>query len=302
MDLALFCKTFRDDVDRVARLIDTVEANNTDRLPMILAAPRADHRLIADHIGAGRAMMIADEDIVRLRSPRLGWYQQQIVKLAFGTTGLAENFVIIDSDHYMLRPFRRTDFLTDNGTPYLILSDHHYIADPDNDYVTRLLVDLAAGGEVELCSPSPEIVEATRGPGAAAIRISREEIEPGAVLASLVPKAQSIMQRQGIEFKFMHGPIWSASAIMALKEQVLDRDGVDFETLIEICPWEANWYGNWVLSSGCIEVVPKEMMFIHFRTDESIIRAREMGITNAVLARAFLGVALAARHQELMSI
>ena len=301
MEFALFCKTFRDDVDRLARLVDSAEAFNTEDLPFIITAPREDHRVIADHIGVGRTMLIADEDILRFRLERGGWYQQQVMKLAFGMSGLVDNYIILDSDHYVIRPFRKSDFLTENGTPYTIMSEYYHIAE-HNHYIKRVFAELAAGMDVELRTTSPEILSAAKGPGVDAIRITPDMADPDAVPESTLWKTQAFMQRPGPGFCYYHGPIISTKALLALKETVLDRDGSDFETLIAIAPWEAYWYTEWVLSTRCIEVVPKAPMFVHFVTDESIIRAREIGLTNTALARSFMGVALAARHQELLSV
>ena len=301
MELALFCKTFRDDVNRLCRLLDTIERYNIDHLPVVISAPRADHQCIRSTIGSNRVLLLADEDILRRDLGTRGWYEQQIVKFNFALTGIADNYAIIDADHYIVREFSRSDFLATDGSPYLISSLFPFIAGRVDD-ADEMLAEIAVGREIGARGSTISIIEETRPPAAVEVRLSAEMIEPGVPLRFLIPKIKELMQRPGPLLHFMPGPIWSAKAVRALKEQVLDPSGIDFTALIDISPWEADWYANWVLTSRCIEVLPKVPLFFHFPTDDLIIRAREMGITNTVLARSFLGVALAARHQELLSL
>lgn len=126
--LVTMLKSYAGDYDYVARLVPTYRRHNTDAIPLYLVVPISDVPLFAPFAGEGLLVM-ADEDVTTdFLSPEqaaevrngLGIANAGVVKLAFGTLGIADNYFAIDSDSLFIRDFGRSDFLDAKGTPYLV--------------------------------------------------------------------------------------------------------------------------------------------------------------------------------------
>ena len=92
----LFCKSFKDDVLRTKRLVESIARFNQDKIPFYLSVPSADIELFKSTInfnklndlGNGDFYLILDEDIVTaIPNSSLedyynmkGYWNQQVVK------------------------------------------------------------------------------------------------------------------------------------------------------------------------------------------------------------------------------
>ena len=62
--VALFCKSYRDDVLRAKRLARSVERFNMEGLPLYVSVPSSDLALFQEHCAGLPLTLISDEEIV----------------------------------------------------------------------------------------------------------------------------------------------------------------------------------------------------------------------------------------------
>lgn len=129
--IALYCKSYRDDVQRARRLAESVAQFNVESLPFYVSVPEDDLAIFRERFASLPAEFVTDEEIVAA-NPRFdratfaklpGRVGQQIVKAEFWRLGLSESYVCLDSDCYFLKPFRSADFLAPDGTPYTVIHE-----------------------------------------------------------------------------------------------------------------------------------------------------------------------------------
>lgn len=126
-DFAMYCKSYRGDVQRAQVMVETFRRFNRDRLPLYISCPADDLPLFAPLAG-GEVELITDESFAgpyQTRQPMngmsVGYVNQQICKLNFYRTGLADNYLNVDSDTVFIRDFHVGDFMHDTGIPYTVL-------------------------------------------------------------------------------------------------------------------------------------------------------------------------------------
>ncbi len=107
-DAAIFCKSFRDDFDRLKLLLSSVAAQKVD-LPVLISVPENDLELLKSIVGPSQqAHIVTDESYVIPGTPfQYGWLQQQVCKLSVYRTNFAKSYVMIDSDTYFIDDARR---------------------------------------------------------------------------------------------------------------------------------------------------------------------------------------------------
>jgi len=63
-NIALYCKSYRNDFLRLKRLLQSIEKYNLDRIPFYISTPTSDRSLLIEVLGDRGYQWIADEDIV----------------------------------------------------------------------------------------------------------------------------------------------------------------------------------------------------------------------------------------------
>jgi len=122
----LFCKSFRDDVLRVKRLLNSVVAYNVDIIPFYLSVPQRDDDLILEYINfetlkssyRGKIELITDESIVAQKRPTQlatyhatkGYISQQVIKAIAWEKLPCDAYLALDSDAYFTKSFYQRDF------------------------------------------------------------------------------------------------------------------------------------------------------------------------------------------------
>lgn len=127
LKLAIVCKTYKGDVKPFKKLFKTLISHNADNIPVLVSVPKSDVPMFLDIVG-GQATILTDEsyagDYFTKKSHwglPLGYINQEICKLSFWETKIAENYLFVDSDAYFIRDFKRSDFMADANTPYSVL-------------------------------------------------------------------------------------------------------------------------------------------------------------------------------------
>lgn len=299
MAFAVFCKSFRDDLSRCARLVDSVEAHNRGGLPFYLCVPTADRGLFVDRLGTGRFELMTDEEVLQ-RDVRQSWYTQQLVKLAVWRTGFAERWLWIDSDSYFIRDFSLADFISDDGDAAFVASSRDHVIDDQWDAIVEHLRDADAGFDALTNG------EMLRGRGASLtvpglLARLKDAVWAPAPEARL-PRIQAFFGRIGARYNFLPGPVWTRECLESLEREVLTPHALRFEDLLAIAPWEAFWVGEWEIFRGLPRRYVRQPYVVHIRDDATIARMRRARIGEADLARRYLAVTLAARHQAIETL
>jgi len=294
MKFAIFCKSFRDDLHRFARLADSVVRHNRDRLPFYASVPRSDRLLFAERIGSRDVELVCDEDILG-EQVKQSWTTQQLVKLCVGRTGFADAWFWLDSDAYFIRDFGLSDFVRDDGSVAFAASRKLHLLEERWTEVVRELDDPSTTRPLTLA-------ELGGASASHAVAISRWQRWVDAVLRpsfeARLPRIASFFGRTGPSLYYLPGAIWTQDGVRSFEEAVLAPLRMTFSDLLQYAPWEANWIGEWTIASGMRGRHIVESPFLHIRSDEAIRRARREGLGESRLAARYLGLQLAARHQE----
>lgn len=126
-NFVVFCKTYRNDLKNFKRMIKSFNKYNAQNLLMIVSVPEADLEVFKG-FQTEIISIITDESYAKkyFTSEKhgglsIGYVNQEICKLAFWESGLAENYLCVDSDAQFIRDFFVEDFMFDEKTPYTIL-------------------------------------------------------------------------------------------------------------------------------------------------------------------------------------
>jgi len=258
--LALYCKSYRTDLLRVMRLVDSVSRFNEEELPFFLSVPEEDFQLFREHIGANFVQLITDEEILKA-SPRVnlaqvrsmhGAISQQVVKSEFWRLKVSESYVCLDSDAMFIRPFFQHDFLAPDGFPYTVIDEAH---------------DLL---EAAMQHKMPRISEAFRNEA---------------------QKLQQIFGREGRSYSFGPFPlVWHAKVWESLEEQFLLPNSMSFAEAITKAPIESRWYGEALLAYNAIPLHPCQALFKVYHYAWQFDQEARKGVTNRELADIYCGV------------
>ena len=268
--IPLFCKSYHQDVLRVKRMVDSIEAFNADNLPVFISVPSRDRQLFLDKIGSGRCEWLSDEEIVAA-NPALSWKcmqewdpgkSQQVVKSEFWRLHQCAAYLCLDSDSIFIRKFHTSDFLAADGVPYTTMHQ--------SKELLQLAVNLG----------KPKIAENYRqGCGF----------------------AKAIFNRSGPDYDFGPTPvIWASKVWQDLANRYLEPRGMSFMDAINQHPSEIRWYGETLLQYQSIPLHPIEPLFRVYHTDWQYFAQRKMGETLEKLQENYLGVVMQSNwHYEM---
>lgn len=284
----LFCKSSREDLDRFAVLLESVERHNRDALPFVLSVPRCDLPLFRNRFGAQRLEYVANEELTGSRAPR-GWLGQQVVKMNFWRLSRAGAAMMVDSDFVFLRDFGPSDFLDDDGTPFLVVS----LESSTYGAGAHTLIEVLQGVRTLPRLSRESLLEWTAD--------SRPPLPPTLrqrLVGFRAPQVKDWFGREGPALHMMPGPVISYEVQRTFHEEYLAPNRLGYRFLLRGAPWEYVWLGEWLLARRPHDVRPIPPTFLSFTTDADVQHAKSLGITRADIARSFLGVAMAARHQS----
>lgn len=258
--ITIFCKSYRNDLNRAAELAESVRRFNSDSLPFYISVPANDLGLFRNHIGTGDIEWLSDEDIIESnRNISLDAYyslqgqlSQQIVKSEFWRLNPLPSYLCIDSDSIFIKEFRRSNFLVSGSVPYTIMHEgksfHGFC--------------LANGLESFI-----------------------EEFE---IMKS---KFKDMFDRQGPSYNFGPLPVtWHCSVWKDLEKNYLNPKGMTIVDSLTFLPSEAFWYGEALLKYRSIDIVPREPFFKAHLFLEEYEHDRRMGVTHSMLSNLYCGI------------
>ena len=262
-DFMLVCKSYRGDLARVRRLLDTLAPHNPQGLPTVVIVPSDDLPLFREGLAGQRHELVSDEDVVRSHpkagSNQLldrykntpGYRSQQVIKSDAWRLLGCDSYLCVDSDTVFLRDIGRSDFLHPDGHPYTLI------------HQSRDLLQLAVD----------------RGhPGVA--QHFREESQ----------RLKSLFGRVGPDYDFGPQPLlWSSRVWNDLDRRFFEPRGWTLWDAIDHVPTEIRWYGEALLAYQSIPLAPIEPLFRVYHHDWQWLAMRRLGETPEKLADQFLG-------------
>ncbi len=261
LNLVLYCKSYRRDLLRVKRLLESLRQHNIQSIPFYISTPEADREALFQLLGDGKDFhWVSDESIVKanprvpagIEKTRPGGIAQQVIKSEFWRLGIAENYLCIDSDSIFIRDFGKADFLAPDGFPYTVLHQN------------KELFQMASN----------------RGH----LRVERE-------LRKEAETVKALFGRDGPNYYCAPAPfIWSAKVWQSLDQQYLQPKGLTLWDLITPEHPETLIYGETLLKYQAIPVRMIEPLFRIYHYDWHFYLARRLGETQEKLKQNFLGV------------
>jgi len=252
---AILIKSHAPDLPYVERLLASCRRHNRTDIPVYLVVPDEDRAAFA-HVENDVTELLADSQFgdqltrtdVAGFSP--GYINQEIIKLCFWETGLAENYLCLDSDAEFIRDFTAADFMADEGTPFTFLSeDARLRAEPE--YYNEHWVH--------------------RDP-----RLRRIQAEIGLAESPLLT-----VHGQAV---------FSAAVLRSFRDDFLIPRSWDYVAALAIAPYEPTWYSLWLQQSRAIPIIMKEPVFRTFHNAAQHIDFLLADISREDAARAYVGV------------
>jgi len=259
--LVLFCKSYDKDLYRARRMAESVQRFNLDNIPLYLSVPSKDLDDFKKIMGDIPCHFITDETILEKsysvygKIPKLypSHLIQQLIKLEFWRMDLCKNYVWLDSDSYFIKPFKSADFFYDEDTPYTV------------------------------CHESKELREFSS-------RHNKEIIEKFETLAK---KFQGLFNRSGPLYNFGYPPlIWSCRVLNSLHEDYLIPNNKTIYEILYKYPCEMQLYGEFLLYSKLIPVIPIEPPFKVFHYAEQFFESQMKGESEFSLSKNYSGIVM----------
>lgn len=205
---------------------------------------------------------------------------------------------MLDSDAYFIRDFGREDFFTATGEPRFVLSRFPTRFAEENDELLALLRGQETPPPLDLSALLPSPVDPQDMGTISRWRLRLDRLTSQRVRPRRV-WIQNLLCRPGLAVEFMPSPLWTEAVLRDMWERFLVPRKLDYFDIIKFSPWENHWYGEWLLATQCAPIHPTLPYFLHFSSDEDILRARAEGFTVEDFAVHFLGIQLAAGHQQI---
>jgi hypothetical protein len=248
-------KTYAGDVDYVERLLLSFHAYNIERLQLVITCPARDRGLF-DRFAGDTVFVMNDEDVTdqlvdsEVAGIRPGYINQEIIKLAFWETGIARNYMCLDSDGVFLRSFGLSEFMFDAETPYTVMFEDNELRTDTDYYETHWLARKDA--------------------------LDRIRIEVG-----LPP--QPILTCHGFG-------IFSARVLSVFREEFMTPRKLTYADLLAISPFEYSWYTLFLQARNVIDIHPRESLFRYVHTPRQFYLMTLSGTTAGDLSRGYVGV------------
>lgn len=262
--IALLLKSYAGDLAYAQRLVESFTAHNPEGLTLHCVVPAQDVPAFAPLAGT-HVVVHAEEDLVGdhlVSAPvgelRTGYANQEIVKLAFWETGLAENYFCIDSDAVILRDIRAADLMRDEHTPYTVL-----VEDNDLRVEPRYYREHWVGRE-------------------AAIRRIMAEVGLDE------PVMRTCHGHQ----------VFSSTVLRSFRDDFLAPRGWGYADALAVSPYEFSWYAMWLQKAQPIPIHQREPLVKVFHDEDQHLAAILMGITANDLARGYLAVVVNSNYSR----
>ena len=240
-------------------MLESIEKYNKDNMKFYISVPSSDIELFKNTLGTSGYDLLQDEDIDTENNGHIG---QQIVKSQFWKLELCENYFNIDSDCFFIKSFFVSDFMFDDDTPYTICHEYKHF--------------------FEFLQKYPYIQSN--------IPMDFDPYE------SFVKERKYVMDlfgRSGVIYDFGPGPtIWSCKVWKSLHDNYIVKNNLQFVDLISANPSEFTWYGEWLLHSQEIRLMPKGPLFKNYHYPYFYQYDKSLGYDEEKIRKLYLGIGL----------
>jgi len=267
--IVLFCKSYEKDALRARRMAESVQRFNADSIPLYMSVPASDLDIFKQCVDNASCQFITDEEILQksiqahgpLPSRFPSEFLQQLIKLEFWRMDLCKNYVWIDSDSYFIRPFTVKDFFYDETIPYTVQHD------------SKDLFDFAK-------------------------RTGNKKIISD--FEKLATRFQKLFNRTGPLYNFGCSPlIWTRKVLESLYEDYLRPNHITIFDLLQEYHCEMQLYGEYLLFSRIIPVMPIDPLFKVYHYADQFLEAQIKGESDFSLSQRYLGVVMQSNWAKL---
>ena len=253
--LAMLLKSYEGDHALASRLIASFTAHNVTGIPLYCVVPEADVALFtplaSEHVTVMAETPLADHFVTEpLHGIRIGYINQEIVKLSFHELGLADNYFCVDSDAVFVRDFTPADFIAPDGYPYTVLVE-------DNEL------------KVE-----PRYYREYWQPREQHLRTIANTIELDD------PVIRSCHGHQ----------VFSAAVLRSFVGDFLAPRGWTYRDALAVAPYEFSWYSLWLQKAQTIPIHQREPLVKVFHNEDQHLEYILRGVTEADIARGYLAL------------
>ena len=265
--LGLLIFSYSGDVERAAKLFKTIENHNSDNIPVYLMVDKQDKDLFINKIGSENYELVISEDLnlSSIQKVPNGWIYQQILKSQFWVSELCENYLSIDSDSKILKDFYYDDFMFDDNTPFTVMSEQKDFLD----------IAYKLG------------------------KVKHQQNDKGWFVKSryydAIRKIREFIPNQTPKY-FDYGPspyLWSSKVWKSFNDEYLIPNNLTFEQLtlsLGSLMSEAGIYGEWLLYSKKIDIIPINPIFKFYHWKELYDWDVESNIKEDDIKKNYIGV------------
>lgn len=257
-NLVFLYKSHRPHLDYTKQLIESTVKHNVDNIPVYLSVPKDQGQLFTNAIGTDGYVMLYDEDVTQSDISQ-NWHTQQLVKLKFSDMNLCHNYFWVDGDSYFIRDFYLTDFMYDQETPYTTMHENK-----------DLFQWMATKGN--LLDNVLSSYQSDRD------------------------KVRNLFGRKGKYYDWTCPNLWSTKVLNHMREHYLEPNNLTYQNLLDYVPGELIWYGEYLLASQAIRIIPCESWFKPFHYLQQMIDYKGEGHTEETIAKNFLGIVMPSKE------
>ena len=260
LNIVLYCCTFRKDLKRTVKLAESIRKHNIQKIPFYISVPAEDVDLFKEYLKDHEVIIFDEKDIFRA-NPKLdiqklynirGGLRQQVIKSEFWRLGIAENYLVLDSDCIFIRDFDESDFLVSGDTPYSVIHEGR------------------------------DVLQATERFGPKKIRQH--------FLADREP-IKAALGRKGVTYDFGYAPfLWSRKVWESLDKNYLTPNNMNFLDAVLHCGSEFTWYGESLINFRAIPIYPREQLFMHYHYEHQLWAHQALGYKESLLTHDYMGV------------
>jgi hypothetical protein len=248
--IVLYCKSYKNDLDRVIILSKSINNHNIDNIPFYISVPEEDIELFKNNIKHNNVIILSDKEI---DSENSGWVGQQIVKSQFWKLGICDNYVCLDSDTYFIKDFTEEDFIYDGVIPYTICHEDKELME------WSLRSNLGFDIQKSFKEDRDKVMNLFNRKG------TYYDFGPSPV-------------------------IWNCKVWESLFDNYMKPNNLSFKDLISFSPSEFTWYGEWLLISKIIPLYPKQPLMKVFHYGQQYQEAKQKGYTENDYSKNYLGI------------